>query len=289
MRIESVACLHWRVNRTQRINILTGSELRHTFFRLWMGLADGFEVTRTFCEGQERSLAALVSQKGEPASLRAMHLCAREQSEEDFFRLFVEASNDNSQPMFVPKGEINSPSQVEMILAARPDLIVAYGCSIIRSPLLEAYAGRIVNIHLGLSPYYRGSGTNYWPLVNGEPEYVGATFMHMDAGVDTGEIIHQIAARVAPGDTPAQIGNRLIIDMARTCRELVRNFDGLHRMAQPQGAPSNRYYKKKDFTEESVAELHARFRAGLVDQFIQNESSRRAAVELVRNPVLSQL
>ncbi len=43
--------------------------------------------------------------------------------------------------------------------------------------------------------------------------------MHIDAGVDTGEVIHQMRARVALGDSPAQIGNRLIVDMAeRVCR-----------------------------------------------------------------------
>src|SRR5690606_10372264 len=102
--------------------------------------------------------------------------------------------------------------------------------SLIREPLLSAFQGRFLNVHLGLSPYYRGSGTNFWPLVNGEPEFVGATFMHIDAGVDTGEVIHQIRARIFPGDTPHQIGNRLIADMARVYAALIRDFDRLERM-----------------------------------------------------------
>jgi len=48
---------------------------------------------------------------------------------------------------------------------------------------------------LGLSPYYLGSGTNYWPLVNEKPEFVVATFMHIDTDIDTEEIIHQIRAK----------------------------------------------------------------------------------------------
>ena len=39
---------------------------------------------------------------------------------------------------------------------------------------------KILNLHLGISPYYKGSGTNYFPLVNNEPQYVGATFMFLD-------------------------------------------------------------------------------------------------------------
>ena len=73
--------------------------------------------------------------------------------------------------------------------AARPDVVLVFGTGILREPLLSAFDGRIINIHLGLSPYYRGAGTNFWPLVNREPEYVGATIHYLDAGIDTGPII----------------------------------------------------------------------------------------------------
>ena len=44
-----------------------------------------------------------------------------------------------------------------------------------------------------MSPYYE-AWRNYWPLVNNEPECVGATFMKIDGGIDTGPILHQIRA-----------------------------------------------------------------------------------------------
>lgn len=269
-----------------KIVILTGSELRHTFFRTWLAASGGIGVARSCCEGLEKSLGSMVGQQNGGGSFRSMHLRAREQSEEDFFRLFIEHEQDRSNPVSLPKGAINEAGHVEAILAARPDLIVAYGCSIIRGRLLEEYRGRIINVHLGLSPYYRGSGTNYWPLVNGEPEFAGVTFMHMDAGVDTGEIIHQIAARIVLGDGPAHIGNRLIADMARVCRGLILRFGELPKMPQPERTAADRLYKKKDFTEDSVAELYRQFRSGLVEDFLRNESERRAKVKLVRNPAM---
>jgi phosphoribosylglycinamide formyltransferase-1 len=155
------------VNR--RIIVLTGSELRHTFFRKFIAQADGITVLQSFCEGAEKSISAIVATQPEN-ELRIRHLRAREQSEEDFFSLYVDATAEHSNPVFLPKGEINSTSNTQKIISAAPDLIVAYGCSIICEPLLAAFPRRIVNVHLGLSPFYRGSGTNYWPLVNREPE-----------------------------------------------------------------------------------------------------------------------
>ena len=66
----------------------------------------------------------------------------------------------------------SEPSEVALMAAARPDVVLVFGTGILRQPLLSTFDGRVINIHLGLSPYYRGAGTNFWPLVNREPEYV---------------------------------------------------------------------------------------------------------------------
>ena len=98
---------------------------------------------------------------------------------------------------------------------ARPDVVLVFGTGILREPLLSAFAGRIINIHLGLSPYYRGAGTNFWPLVNREPEYVGATIHYLDAGIDTGPILAHARPAIARGDGPHDIGNKTIVAAAR--------------------------------------------------------------------------
>ena len=237
----------------KRAIVLTGSELRHRYFRMRLAAEDGIAVVRTYCEGQEKSHAALVEKDEGDKSLRRLHLAARDQSECDFFADYVAAVPDRSNPAFVAKGAINEEAVVAEIEAARPDLLVAYGCSLVKSRLLETFAGRFLNVHLGLSPYYRGSGTNFWPLVNGEPEYVGATFMHIDPGIDTGAIIHQIRARYILGDSPATIGNRLIADMIAPYAAIVRGLDRLAPMEQPAAPDDERVYRANDFSEESVA------------------------------------
>jgi hypothetical protein len=269
----------------KRVVILTGSELRHKFFRKLIGLSDDIQVIHSYCEGLEQSLQTIVTTQHEN-SLRTKHLMNREQSERDFFGLFVNSVPDNSKPISLPKGAINSPPYTDTIIQSQPDLLIAYGCSIIREPLLSAFNRRFLNVHLGLSPYYRGSGTNYWPLVNNEPEYVGATFMYIDAGVDTGEIIHQIRARIVWGDTPSSIGNRLIIDMAYVYKEIIRRFDVLERMKQLPKPDKERVYRKKDFSEESVATLYDNFANGLVDKYLSEEVERCRKVPIISNPTI---
>lgn len=260
--------------KTMKIVLLTGGELRHSFFR--MALARRISVT---------SYSEATGMKFAEEGLRKKHKEAREQSEKDFFAAFVQGVEDLSHPTFLLKGEINDPKYVDEIIRENPDVIVSYGCSIIKPPLIDAFKDRFINIHLGLSPYYRGAGTNYWPLVNGTPELVGATFMHIDEGVDTGEIIHQVRAQVVWGDTPHTIGNRLIKDLVPVCAKIVNTFP-CPRIEQPKPLETTAW-KQKDYTEESVKKLYENFAAGMVDKYLEEKAMRDSKYPIIENPCVS--
>jgi len=267
------------------IVLLTGTELRHQFMRRYLAIPDRIQILRTYCEGEQRSLQNIVAETNpDPHDIRLAHLAARTASEEDFFQLFVDNINsEDSNPYYIPKGDINKKEHQQAIINLNPDLIVAYGCSIIREPLVSAFENRFLNLHLGLSPYYRGSGTNFWPLVNKEPEYVGATFMYLDKGIDTGNIIHQIQARFYPGDTPSQIGNRLIKDAAGVYCRIILFYDRLERMPQPPKKPKGaKYYKAKDYSTEATHQLYQNFRDYMIEDHIENPKK----IKLVRNKAL---
>ena len=262
-----------------KIIILTGSELRHDFIRKAIALNSNIKVLKSYCEGTEKSLIKLVDSK-----LKKEHLESRAQSEKDFFSSFLSLTPDHSNQILIPRGSINKEEYINEIKNLNPDIILAYGCSIIKEPLIEYFSKRIVNIHLGLSPYYRGSGTNFWPLVNKEPEFVGATFMYMDKGIDTGEIIHQIRARIYKGDTPHQIGNRLISDVAIISIELIKNFWKLKKMNYDFSKINGKYYTNKDFTENSVKQLYNNINNGLIDDYLTMAESEKAPI--IKNPAI---
>ena len=269
----------------KRIVILTGSELRHTYLRKAIALNDAIDVAQSYCEGSEKGLSSVVDQTNTDSDVQISHIASRERSEADFFDSFVRTTPELSNPTYIKKGEINEPHIQDAIFKLSPELVIAYGCSIIREPILSKFDGRLLNVHLGLSPYYRGSGTNYWALVNNEPEFFGATFMYMAAGVDCGKIIHQIRARVYPGDSPHHIGNRLICDVANVYTRLINRFDELVEMPQI-AVNQDKYYRQKDFTPESVVRLYQNFANGLVERYLADREQRDGRVPIVRNPSL---
>ena len=184
-----------------KIIILTGSDLRHTFFRKVISFNPNIETLQSFCEDHAGKIDNLITNLNEENIQRINHLKSRKVSEIDFFGLIDKIIPDHSNPLIIQRGTINDEKYLKQIISLKPDLIICYGCSIIKEDLLNSFENKILNLHLGLSPYFRGSGTNFWPLYYNIPEYIGATFMFMDDGIDTGEIIHQIRPTIFENDS----------------------------------------------------------------------------------------
>ena len=96
-----------------------------------------------------------------------------------------------------------------------PDLVVLAGfLVVIPKIVIEAYRGRIINIHPSLIPSFCGTG--YYGLKVHEAalargvKITGATVHYVDEGTDTGPIIMQKAVEVLPGDTPEILQRRVM-------------------------------------------------------------------------------
>src|SRR5688572_3064834 len=204
------------------------------------------------------------------------HFAARDDSEARYFaadsavRLTPGAAH---RP--VAAGACSDPAEVALMMAARPDVVLVFGTGILREPLLSAFAGRIINIHLGLSPYYRGAGTNFWPLVNREPEYVGATIHYLDAGIDTGPIIAHARPLIERGDGAHDVGNKTIVAAVAA---LLRAA-AAHRAGTAQPVPQwqgGRLYQRKDFSADAVRTLRRNFETGMIDEYLASRDRRDA-------------
>ena len=79
---------------------------------------------------------------------------------------------------------------------------------IVKAPLLEAFPGRILNIHPSLLPKFPGLEAWKQALSAGVSE-TGCTVHSVDSGMDSGEIIAQSAVPVLPGDSPEILHARI--------------------------------------------------------------------------------
>lgn len=253
--------------KKKRILFISGSELRHQYMRQVIEADADFEVRLVICESNEKSLENRTDLSLDLSGIVRKHILDRKISEEYYFSSMLEA---RSPYIIVPKGDINSKIVFEILKLFDIDLVVCFGTSILKGNWLNFYPGRILNIHLGLSPYYRGSGTNFWAMAHGNFACVGSTFLIMDEGIDTGKIIHQVRAEVMPKDTPHDIGNRLIAKTAFELKRVVKNFSSSLKTAEDKNFSEDRVFcKRKDFTFESVEKFYKSFNT-MRDRYIRH-------------------
>ena len=108
---------------------------------------------------------------------------------------------------------------------ANPDYVLLFGSSLIGDDILQAFPNKVINLHLGLSPYYRGSGTLFWPLVDGKPECVGSTIHLAVKKIDAGGILGQVRPEIDPKDGPHDLGNKTILASLAAIKRLVIGYD----------------------------------------------------------------
>ncbi|WGI23278.1 formyltransferase family protein [Amylibacter sp. IMCC11727] len=100
-------------------------------------------------------------------------------------------SNINLIPL--RSGDLNHMSKEQFGTALDADLYIVFGGSWIRGWLIDfLMSKRTVNIHMGMSPWYRGAACNFWACKDGNPQYVGATLHLLAKGLDTGGMLYHV-------------------------------------------------------------------------------------------------
>jgi phosphoribosylglycinamide formyltransferase 1 len=96
-----------------------------------------------------------------------------------------------------------------LVAAHEPDLVVSAGFMKLVGPtFLAMFGGRMINTHPALLPAFPGMHGPRDALAYGV-KITGATVFLVDAGVDTGAILDQVAVRVADDDTVQSLHERI--------------------------------------------------------------------------------
>ena len=118
-------------------------------------------------------------------------------------------------PKSYPDRAAFNQALTDRLLEKKLDLIVLAGFLVQIPPqMIEAFRGRIINIHPSLIPSFCGKGfyglkVHEAALARGV-KVSGATVHMVDEDLDTGPILLQKAVEVKPGDTPEVLQRRIM-------------------------------------------------------------------------------
>lgn len=97
----------------------------------------------------------------------------------------------NVHSLVMKSGDLNKLHRDILEPALQSDIYVVFGSSYIKGWLIEDLIDlRAINIHMGVSPYYRGSSCNFWASHQRNFHMVGSTIHMLSRGLDSGDILY---------------------------------------------------------------------------------------------------
>ena len=170
------------------------------------------------------------------------HFDNREKYEKEYFG--EERKLPDCPIHYVERDTLSSQETVDFVKELKPDVVFIYGPGMIREPLFSALPNYKINLHLGLSPRYRGSATLFWPFYFLEPNWAGSTFHIISNEPDAGEIIHQSIPELKRGDTIHEVSCRVVQKSAEDVTKIIAVFKK-NFFACPQKAWWNWKHRRK--------------------------------------------
>lgn len=96
----------------------------------------------------------------------------------------------NVKSLIVKSGDLNDIPMSILAPLLKSDEYIVFGSSYIKGALIDFLVSKnAYNIHMGVSPYYRGSSCNFWAAYDRNLTMVGATIHLLSKGLDSGPIL----------------------------------------------------------------------------------------------------
>lgn len=137
-------------------------------------------------------------------------------------------------PVYQPVSLKDAEAQAELAaLNADVMVVVAYGLLLPQAVLDTPRLG-CINVHASLLPRWRGAAPIQRAIEAGDSAS-GVTIMQMDAGLDTGAMLHEVRTPITPRTTGGDLHDRLAIQGANALIHVLDNLDNgsLQATAQP--------------------------------------------------------
>ena len=134
----------------------------------------------------------------------------------------------------------------------KSDIYVVFGSSYIKGELADfLIKQKAINIHAGVSPYYRGSSCNFWALYDDNPHLVGTTIHLLSKGLDSGPMLYHAMSNIK--NHPFEYTMSTVKSAFHSIAERIKDGSIFNIKPLVQDKKKEvRYSKKSEFNEEIV-------------------------------------
>ena len=173
------------------ITLITSDQIRHNYLvNLLSNIATKLNVIqekKTFFSNQNK-ISNLI---------KNYFLKVDDAQKKVFGNAAIDKKNKNIKLLSLENKELEKCSLNSLSDFLNSDIFIVFGSSFIKKDLVNFLIDhKALNIHLGISPYYRGTDCNFWALFDNNPHLVGATIHLLSKGLDSGPILYHALSEI---------------------------------------------------------------------------------------------
>ncbi len=166
---------------------------------------------------------------------------------------------------------LNSNESILFIRELCPDIVFIFGTGLVKEPLSSILPRNTINLHLGLSPRYRGSATLFWPFYFMEPFYSGVTFHYIISEPDAGDIIHQAVPELTENDGIHDVACKAVIQASQEVLKLLELIENGKDWKRYKQTATGKNFLTKDFEPHHLRIIYNVFNNDLIKQCLQGK------------------
>ena len=153
----------------------------------------------------------------------------------------------------------------------KPEILITFGCGIIKEPVLSRIPKYSFNFHTGLLPYFKGTAGNFWPFYFLKPNYAGVTIHKIERKLDSGPIIHQSIPKLALRDGIHDVACKAISKGVDDLVAILSNISNGKKPIFVKQLSKGKLFSDKDFSPQHLRVIYSLFKNKIVQQFLNNQ------------------
>lgn len=199
-----------------------------------------------------------------------MHFEKRNQAEAEVFDSKISEADIDNRLEILP-GEINHQKTIDFVAKNQPDILITFGIGILHQKFLSIAPKEIWNIHGGLSPWYKGTITHFWPSYHLQPQFTGCTIHYINSKIDGGAIIHQTPAVLEHNDGLHQLSCKSLRIGLETIVPLLKLKSKSNSIKAIDQKTTGKLWLKKDWTPQHLKLIYGLYEDKVVNAYLDGE------------------
>lgn len=264
-----------------KVVVVSGSHPRHLYVVNKL-LETGFVAGVVLMKREEMILEVPEGIKGHTRELYIQHFNLRMEMESLYFGESSIINASESIPVLeIERDELNSIKVEQFIRKIGADCLFSYGPDLFKENILDCVDGFALNLHGGLSPWYKGAATMFWPFYFLEPNYVGTTLHYITKKIDAGNIVHQSVPVLEHGDTMHKVACKAIVAATADICNVI-NYMSKH--GRPEGEmqkKTGKLFLERDWRPDHLHLVYDLYEDKIVDKFLDGEIIKKEDPHLV--------